>query len=275
MRPAWSEAFTPDVLSRVAPLGAPAPMTRDWAWGGADGAGVAVAIVDSGVDASHPAVGSVERYVAIDLDPDHPGEVRLGDGPHDDLYGHGTACAGIIRRVAPRAQLHSVRVLDTALKSKGAVFLRGVRWALDAGVHVVNLSLSTSNPQHRDALHELVDEAYFRGVVLVSAITNRSGPSYPSQFGGVVSVAAHDRRDPFGFDYNPRPPVEFGAPGIDVPVAWIGGTTVRGTGNSFAAAHVAGLVARILSKHPGLTPFQVKTVLHGVADNAGARPASS
>jgi subtilisin len=85
----------------------------------------------------------------------------------------------------------------------------------------------------------------------------------------VFSVAAHDGHDPFRFDYNPSPPVEFGAPGIDVEVAWTGGKTVVASGNSFAAPHIAGLIARILSKHPGLMPFQMKTILHALADNTG------
>jgi subtilisin family serine protease len=82
------------------------------------------------------------------------------------------------------------------------------------------------------------------------------------------SVAAHEVTDPYGFDYNSAPPVEFGAPGIDVEVAWLNGTTVRATGNSYAAAHIAGVVALILSKHPGMTPFQMKTVLAALAGNA-------
>jgi subtilisin len=58
--------------------------------------------------------------------------------------------------------------------------------------------------------------------------------------------------------------------GIVVAVGWKDGPTITSTGNSFAAPHIAGLIARILSKHPDLTPFQVKTVLHAVADNATA-----
>jgi subtilisin len=62
--------------------------------------------------------------------------------------------------------------------------------------------------------------------------------------------------------------VEFGAPGIDIDVEWLGSKTIRSTGNSFASPHIAGLIARILGKHPSLTPFQMKTVLMALADNA-------
>jgi subtilisin family serine protease len=68
--------------------------------------------------------------------------------------------------------------------------------------------------------------------------------------------------------------VDFGAPGIDIEVAWLSGSTIVSTGNSFAAPHVTGLVARLLSKHPHLTPYEVKTVLRAVASNARVRGAS-
>jgi subtilisin len=70
--------------------------------------------------------------------------------------------------------------------------------------------------------------------------------------------------------YNPSPPVEFGAWGVDVPIAWKDGGTTVATGNSFAAPHIAGLCAKILSKHRGLTPFQLKTILRATALNAAA-----
>ena len=243
-------------------------MTRDWAWGGATGAGVDVAVIDSGIEADHPMVGGVTSGVALSYDREAAHSVRQVDGPHDDLFGHGTACAGIIRTVAPDCRLHSVRVLGERLTGKGLVFAAGLEWAIDHGMRVVNLSLSTGREAYFGTFHELADRAYFAGVMLVAAVNNVPSPSYPSQFASVFSVAAHERRDPFGYDYNPAPPVELGAPGIEVTVAWKGGGTVVSTGNSFAAPHIAGLVARLLSKHPGLTPFQVKTVLHSLADNA-------
>jgi len=85
-------------------------------------------------------------------------------------------------------------------------------------------------------------------------------------------VAAHEEKDPFTFYYNPAPPVEFGAPGIDVRVAWNNKQYLTSTGNSFAAPHIAGIVALIRSKHPHLTPFQVKTVLLACAANPRSNP---
>ncbi|MGB9376957.1 MAG: S8 family serine peptidase [Mycobacteriales bacterium] len=268
MRPAWSEQFDRLSLDRVEPLPLPQRVTREWAWGGATGAGVDVAVLDSGIEAGHPLVGPVDTSVDFIYDPAAPDGVRREDGPHDDLFGHGTACAGIIRSLAPDCRLHSVRVLGSRLTGKGLVLAAGLRWAIDAGMDVVNLSLSTGRDDYFGLFHEIADEAYFAGTVVVCAVNNVPGPSFPAQYASVLSVAAHDGTDPERFDYNPRPPVEFGAPGIDLTVAWNGGASLTTTGNSFAAPHISGLVARLLSKHPGLTPFQVKTVLHALADNA-------
>jgi subtilisin len=194
--------------------------------------------------------------------------VESTEEPHRDLYGHGTACAGIIRRAAPDAELWSVRVLGSRLTGKGVVFAAGLRWAIGQGARVVNLSLSTGREDYFGLFHEIADEAAFAGVVLVCAANNVPAPTYPAQFSSVISVAAHDGLDPFAFDVSPSPPTDFGAPGIDVQVPWLAGATIVATGNSFAAPHVTGLVARLLSKHPHLTPYEVKTVLRAVATNA-------
>ena len=268
MKPAWSWQFEPEVLERAPTFDPDGPISAEWAWGGSTGAGVKVAIVDSGVEDGHPMVGHVDGAVALEYDSDAPGSVRFVEGPHEDLFGHGTACAGIVRALAPDCEIHSVRVLGERLTGKGFVFAAAIRWALDQGMQVLNLSLSTGARGHIGRLHEVVDAAYFARAALVSAISNVRGPSYPSAFAGVFSVAAHEGTDPYAFEYNPNGPVEFGAPGIDLEVAWSGGGTLRATGNSFAAPQMAGIVALILSKHPGLTPFQVKTILAACAANA-------
>jgi subtilisin len=243
------------------------PIDKDWAWGGASGAGVTVAVVDSGVDAAHPAVGAVDRAIRWRWDAESEQAVSA-EGPHDDLFGHGTACAGIIRVAAPNVTLWSVRVLGSRLTGKGVVFAAGLRWAIAEGARVVNLSLSTSREDYSELFHDIADEAAFAGVVLVCATNNVPAPTYPAQFSSVISVAAHDGQDPFALDVNPGPPADFGAPGIDIEVPWLSGGTIVATGNSFAAPHVTGLVARLLSKHPQLTPYEVKTVLRAVASNA-------
>ena len=186
-----------------------------------------------------------------------------------DLTGHGTACAGIIRTFAPACEIVSARVLGAGLKGTGAVLLGALMWAIDQGFHVVNLSLSTSKRDYLTMLHELTDRAYFRRTMLVAAAHNMTVESYPWRFSSVVSVGSHAGSDPYEFFSNPSPPVEFFARGVDVELPWRDGGTMVGTGNSFAAPHISGICALILSKHPELTPFQLKSVLHLTAANVG------
>jgi len=260
--PAWSLEQTPE-----APEPAPWPVTisREWAWGGSDGAGARVCIIDSGVDATHADVGAVAQAVSVTAGEDGSPMLAADEAP--DASGHGTACAGLIRALAPRCELTSVRVLGADTTGRGADLIEGVRWALSGGFDVVNLSLATTRHQFAETLHELADEAYFRRTLLVASAHNTPVESYPWRFSSVVSVASHDREDMFEFHYNPLPPVEFFARGADIRVAWPGGGHVRATGNSFATPHISGLCALILAKHPGLTPFQVKTILHATATN--------
>jgi subtilisin len=270
MRPAWAAAFDRGRLGDAHPLRTEGAITREWAFGDGLGAGVKVGIVDSGIEDGHPMVGKIAGAVAIELDPDDvDGDgLKFVEGPHEDLYGHGTACAGIVRTIAPEAELYSVRVLGAELTGRASVFAAGLRWAIENDMDVVNLSLSTSRGEWYGTFHELVDLAYFRRCVVVSAMNNLRMPTFPSEFASVVSVAAHSGTNSERFEYNPDGPAEFGAPGIDVEVAWSGGGTLEVTGNSFAAPHIAGMVARIMGQHPDATPFQVKTILHALADNA-------
>jgi subtilisin len=272
LKPAWSSQFDAKTLRELKTFGPIGKITRAWAWGGSTGKGVRVAIIDSGIEADHPAVGGMVRdSIVVEYDARMKTQVRIEKDPEQrDMFGHGTACAGIIHSIAPDAELYSVRVLGRDLTGRAMQFAGGLRWAIENGINVVNLSLSTSREEFFGLFHEIADNAYFKNVVLVSAVNNVPAPSYPSLYSSVISVAAHAGKDPLTFYYNPEPPVEFGAPGIDVTVAWQNKSTITSTGNSFAAPHIAGIVALIRGKHPELTPFQIKTVLFACAANTRA-----
>ncbi len=264
LRPAWSEPFVGEAVAELARAARLDRIDREWAFEGATGKGVTVAIIDSGIEADHPAVsGRVRRQVAVEL---QDGDPVVVDDECGDLFGHGTACGGLITDLAPDVELVSVRVLGSDLRGRGAAFLGGLEWAIEHEVDVVNLSLSSKSEVLFADFHEVVDRAYFAGVTLVSAANNAPGASYPSLFSSVVSVAAHEEPDRWRWYYNPRPPVEFGAWGVNVPIAWKDGGSSVATGNSFAAPQIAALAALLRSKHPGLTPFEVKAVLAATAD---------
>lgn len=269
LRPAWSQDFTPDAIRELSAKGPFAKITPDWAWGGSTGEGVRIGVVDSGVEYDHPALGdSVRSGVVIEYDSKAKNNFRVKpDDPPTDVSGHGTACAGIIHSIAPKAEIYSVRVLGRNMGGRAIQFAAGLDWAIEHDMHLANLSISTSLEEFFGLFHDLADQAYFKSMNLVSAVNNMPEPSYPSLFSSVISVAAHEGKDPFMYYYNPKPPVEFGAPGIDVEVAWNKKQYLVCTGNSFAAPHITGITALIRSKHPELTPFQVKSVLLACAAN--------
>jgi len=226
---------------------------------------VRVCVLDSGVDPSHPKVGAVADAVVITIDED--GNPVATPDEEGDVTGHGTACAGVIRGIAPGCEIHSVRVLGAGYTGSGPVLLGGLRWAVEQGFDVVNMSLSTTKRRFAEVLHELADTAYFNRTILVASAHNMPVESYPWRFSSVISVGSHSEPDSMTFYYNPDPPVEFFARGVDVELAWSGGKTIRATGNSFATPHIAAICALVRSKHPALTPFQLKSVLHLIADN--------
>jgi subtilisin len=262
--PAWS--LPQDAVDRIRIEARwPGSIDRDWAFAGSTGKGVRVAILDSGIEASHPLVGGVQEAYAVSVDAE--GNAEIADDDAGDRCGHGTACAGIVRSLAPECELVSVRVLGEGYTGSGRVMLAGLRWAIEQAFDVVNMSLSTTKKELATLLHELADDAYFRRTVLVASAHNMPVESYPWRFSSVISVGSHEEPDPLVYYFNPEPPVEFFARGLELDVAWLGGTTLRCTGNSFATPHISGICALILGKHPGLTPFQLKSILSLTANN--------
>ena len=264
--PAWS--LPKDAVERISlPSEWPEHVTREWAWGGSTGEGARVCILDSGVEASHPLVGELESAVTISVGEDD--EVIAEEDTEGDVSGHGTACAGIVRALAPACSLSSVRVLGSTFTGSGGVLLAGLRYAIEQEFDVINMSLSTTKKPFAGVLHELADSAYFRRSVLVASAHNMPVESYPWRFSSVISVGSHEEPEPLAFFYNPSPPVEFFGRGVNVQVPWLGGRALTVSGNSFATPHLTAICALILAKHPDLTPFQLKSVLYLTATNVG------
>ncbi len=168
---------------------------------------------------------------------------------------------------------------DLTASDAGAAVIRfrpdtaRLAWAIEQRFDVISLSLGTTRRDWALPFYELCDEAYFHKCFVVTAANNVTRPSFfPSLCAAVASIACNLATDPWRFHYNPEPPTEFLARGIDVEVPWLDGSFTTGTGNSYAAPHIAGLAALIRSKHPELRPFQVKTVLSATAANAREAP---
>jgi subtilisin len=239
-------------------------ITPEMVWEGRTGRGVRVAVVDSGIDANHPALkekvkDSVEAVV-------EDGRINFKPSKSGDAAGHGTACAGIITTVSPDVELYSIKVLGANASGSGDMFLAGLDYAIKQRMQVINLSLGTTKPQYHAPLHDLLDRAYHAGCIVVAAANNLPQPSFPSIFSSsLVSVVKDNSTDPFKFGYRYGEVIEIVAPGVQVKTTWPGGGYRQLTGNSFACPHVVGIIALIMEAHPDLTPFQVKTILYAIA----------
>ena len=244
------------------------------------GRGVSVAILDTGVEAEHPALeGAVKS--CHEVVAQGRGHIcrEASDG---DLVGHGTACAGIIHNLSPEAELHSVRVIGRNSNGTIEQLIHGLRWAIREKFDVVNLSLGTVQKRHLSTLHELADQAYFQGQVLVAAANNHRQISYPAQFASLIAVDNQSFQEPTEFHYRLGQAVELVANGIYVNAPSPGGKYRWFTGTSFACPHITGLIARLKSVLPELKPFQMKALLWCLRGNreeqhaeGGTRPGAA
>ncbi|WP_411106414.1 type VII secretion-associated serine protease mycosin [Streptomyces sp. cmx-4-9] len=260
------------------------------AWGTTRGDGVTVAVLDTGVDATHPDLAG-QVLEGTDL-------IGSGAGRGDRAWArHGTAMASIIAGhghgpdrgqgvlgLAPQAKILPVRVIleegdpgrAAARENKGGALAEGIRWAADHGADVINLSLGddSDSAHHEAGEDEAVQYALGKGVVVVASAGNggETGDhtSYPAAYPGVIAVAAVDRsgrKAPFS-TRNWYATVS--APGVDVVIADPDRSYYEGWGTSAAAAFVSGAVALVKAAHPDLSPAQVKKLLE---DTAADRPA--
>ncbi len=236
----------------------------DDSWRSRTGRGISVAIIDSGIDVDHPELaGKVKESVIARAD-----SKRVVFEPTDtgDSAGHGTACAGIISRIASDAELYSIKVLGAGGLGDGQSFLAGLEYAIKKRYRIINLSLGTTKPQFFSPLHDLLDRAYQAGCIVVAAANNLPQPSFPSVFSSsLISVSKSVETDPFHFGFKYGEIIELTAPGVNVRTAWPGGAYKSLTGNSFACPHIVAVIALILETNPALTPFQVKSALYALA----------
>jgi subtilisin family serine protease len=227
------------------------------------GSGIKVAILDSGIETSHPRLAGIQLVddLAIKVDGHR---LRLAQGKGHDVFGHGTAVAGIFRTLAPEAKIGSIRVLGDDNSSRTAIIQRAAEEALDRGYQIMNCSFGCGVPRQVLQYKTWVDEAYLRGTHVVTACDNEdfSKQEWPAYFPSVIAVNMARTSEESIFYYRRGTLVEFAARGVDVKVPWSGSAEKVVTGSSFAAPRLAALVARLLSVYPDLGTLQTKAILH-------------
>ncbi len=223
------------------------------------GRGVKVAVIDTGVDATHPALAGKVRsgwdYVDDDATPDDPsrGVDSNGNGVPDEAAGHGTFVAGTVALVAPEARLTAYRVLDSDGLGTTYDAAEAVNDAADAGAKVINLSFGTVDGATSRVLEDAIAYARGRGVVVVAAAGNTgdSEETFPAALPSVLSVAALAADDDGLASFSARGGwVKVAAPGEAIVGPMPGGGFARWSGTSMAAPFVAGQVALVWSKSP-------------------------
>jgi subtilisin family serine protease len=240
------------------------------------GRGIKIAIVDSGIELSHPALRHLRLVDDIAFEKTASGIVERTVGAGVDKYGHGTAVAFAINRIAPEAQLGSFRVLDENLASKYIIIEEAVRIAIDRGYHIINCSFgSDADLGTIGHFKPWIDLSYRYGVHVVTACNNANFRSaeWPGYFPTAIVVnMAKTTSDDVFFRWDVPPQgdfaqhlVEFAARGVDLEVPWNHGRTVKRTGSSFAAPQVAAFLARLLSQYPNLKPPVAKALLQEIA----------
>jgi type VII secretion-associated serine protease mycosin len=265
-------------------------MHTQQAWQTTKGAGVTVAVLDTGVENDHPdLVGNVLT-----------GKDMIGFGAVRGQRAwarHGTAMAGIIAGhghgvgngdgvmgIAPEARILPVRVIledrdparARARNTRGNALAEGIRWAADHGADVINLSLGDDSASaHPEAGEDdAVQYALKKGAVVVASAGNGGEKgdhiSYPAAYPGVIAATAVDKFGTRASFSTRRWYATVAAPGDDVVIADPDHKYYEGWGTSAASAFVSGAVALVRAAHPELTPAQIKRLLEDTARNAPA-----
>lgn len=258
-------AFQPVAGASLQRIGA------DKAWQYSRGKGVKVAVLDTGIDYRHP---DLARSVAGGVNV-----LKDGKDPLDD-NGHGTHISGIIggyrpwgnfRGIAPEAQLFAVKALDGKGEASVSDIIAGIQWCIDNNMDLVNMSFGTE--QELPALYTAVNNAYRKGLILVSAAGNTGKPNsvqYPAKYRETVAVSALGLKDRIAKFSSTGQEVNITAPGEDIYSTWLNGQYKKVSGTSIANPHIVGTLALVLSlmrskRVANLTNRNIVNVVYGSA----------
>lgn len=230
----------------------------------ATGRGVRVAIVDTGVVAGHPHVGAVAEGFGVEVSE---GAVRVVPD-FRDRHGHGTACAGVVRWIAPDAEIVAVRVLDERLTASAEAMETALAHLERLDVRIANLSLGAPREDAKRRLALATERFLERGVVVVAAVRPDGVPSWPSDQPGVLAVGTDPSLGEWAYRRGGPGQPDFFASGYPRPIPGRP-PAMNLAGPSFAAPRIAAFAARALELAPALDPAGLLRVL---SDGARGEP---
>ncbi|MEF8914490.1 S8 family peptidase [Natronomonas sp.] len=259
-----------EAIAQTTPYGIDKVNATDAHSAGETGNGADVAVIDTGIEASHPDLA------------DNLGEGRaflagLGSSQWNDDNGHGTHCAGTVGAidndegvigVAPEVTLHAVKVLNALGTGLTSDIAAGIEWTADQGYDVGSLSLGGGGS---NTLREACEYAESKGTLLVTAAGN-DGPcsdcvSAPARYPECMAVSATDENDDLASFSSTGPEIEIAAPGADVYSTYLGGGYQTLSGTSMACPHVSGGAAQLAAT--GYTASEIRQRLKDTADDVG------
>jgi subtilisin len=266
----------PSILAETIPAGV-AQIGAQGAWDFSQGKDIRVAVLDTGIDFTHP-----------DLRPNYRGGISFVPGvasPMDD-QGHGTHCAGTIAAamtgsgvvgVAPLASLYAVKVLSASGSGQFSWIIAGIDWCIQNKMHIVSMSLGGA--QAPTALQTMCNTAWSKGLLIVAAAGNdnignpvppaSSNVGFPGKYRNVIAVSAIDSANVIAPFSSRGPEVDVCAPGVNVLSTRLGGGHTTMSGTSMACPHVAGLAALAWGSHRYSNNEQVWNLIASTVDNLG------
>ncbi|MGN7376152.1 S8 family serine peptidase [Bacillus halotolerans] len=236
------------------------PIQVKQAWKeGLTGKNVKIAVIDSGIS-PHDDLSISGGYSAVSY-----------TSSYKDDNGHGTHVAGIIGAkhngygidgIAPEAQIYAVKALDQNGSGDLQGLLKGIDWSIANGMDIVNMSLGTSSDSQ--ILHDAMDKAYEKGILLVAASGNEGNGkpvNYPAAYSSVVAVSATNQHNQLAAFSTTGNQVEFAAPGTDITSTYLHQYYATGSGTSQATPHAAAMFALLKQRDPGNTNVQLRALM--------------
>ncbi len=240
-------------------------------WNFTEGAGIKVAIIDTGIDYTHP-----------DLKANYAGGYNtiVTTAPPLDDHGHGTHVAGTVAAVrnatgvvgvAPRASIYAVKVLDKNGSGSYSNVMAGIEWAAQNKMQVINMSLGGGGVD--EPMKKMMTAAYEAGVTIVCAAGNDSGPvNYPAKYPEAIAVSASDSSDKLASFSSKGPEIAVIAPGVNIYSTGKGGGYKTMSGTSMACPHVAGLAALAISAGASTPAAAREALVKAAAKLPGLKP---